>query len=39
MSFQTDQDVCASVQALGWPFLTFVVTRVHMRNVFYYELS
>jgi hypothetical protein len=29
----------ASVQAHGWPFLTFVVTRVNMRNVFCCKLS
>lgn len=39
MSFQNDQ-ACACICTNVWgPFLTFVVTVVNMRNVFYYELS
>jgi hypothetical protein len=37
--FKQLKHVCAAVPALGWPFLTFVVTRVNMRDVFYYKLS
>ena len=37
--FKKMKHVHASVQACGWPFLTSVVTRVNMRNVFYYKLS
>jgi len=29
----------ASVQVCGGPFLTFAVTVVNVRNVFYYKLS
>jgi len=37
VSFQNIKHVHASVQACGWPFLTSVVTRVNIRNV--YKLS
>ena len=37
--FKQIKHVHASVQACGWPFQTFVVTRVNMRYVFYYNLS
>ena len=33
------KQVRASVQARGWHCLTFVLTRVNMRNVFYYKLG
>ena len=39
ISFQKITYVPASVQACGWPFLTFVVTKVNVRNVFYYKRS
>jgi hypothetical protein len=35
--FKKIRHVHASVQTRGWPFLTSVVTRVHIRNIFYYK--
>ena len=37
--FKKITHVHASVQACGWPFLTSVQSRVHIRNVFYYKHS
>jgi len=37
--FQKFSRVPPYVQSRGWPFLTMVVTRINMRNVFYYKPS
>ena len=37
--FKKIKHVHASVQAHGWPFLKSAVTRINMRNAFYYKLS
>ena len=38
-SLKLIKHVHTSVQASRWPLLTYVVTRVNMRNVYCYKLS